>query len=231
MLAKISTLPRNIFTVFIQKQTYVNLLYLWVNIGFGFTYYIILQVCLSLSWGFIYPNIAILSSTSLDFETQLKLSGVILVGLLVIPSLFLIFQLPVVPEQALANLLLKESIRLDTAMWSKDSCFFRPWRLLISASPWKRFLYMVCKVPLGGISFFAFFNVFIPAAALFGMPLAYLVGFRNLIIGPWRFDSVEKVLAAFLSGILLVPVALHGMNLLAKISGLLAKTLLTTSKA
>jgi hypothetical protein len=58
----------------------------------------------------------------------------------------------------------------------EDSLLLRPWRLFLAASTWKRLLYLLLKIPLGGISF-AIFTALIPAIALFGMPLAYLAGF------------------------------------------------------
>lgn len=229
MLSNSSTPLSKFIFVFLQKQTYLNIVYLSLNIVFGFTYYLILQIGLSLSWGLIFPTLSIMSSSALDWIPRLKLASVVLGGLLVIPSFLAVLQLSVFPEQALANLLLAEKIPL-TGTSSKDPHVPTPWRFLSTAFSWKRLLYVLLKIPLGGISFLALFNLLIPAIAMFGMPLAYLVGFRNLIIGPWRFDTVEKVLLAFLAGLLLVPISLHCVNLLTEISGWLAKTLLSASE-
>jgi len=145
------------------------------------------------------------------------------------PSLLWILQLLVVPEQWLANLLLKENIALDREMWSKGSYLLKPGRFFILPSTWKLLSYVLLKIPLGGISFFAVFNVLVPVIALFGMPLAYLAGFHDLIIGPWQFDSFVKAVLACLAGILLLPLSFHLMNLLAKFSGWLARSLLPAS--
>ena len=70
-----------------------------------------------------------------------------------------------------------------------------------------------------------------PSVALLGMPLVYLAGFQNLIIGAWRFDTIGKAVLAFLAGIVALPLSILGMNLLARLSGWLARTLLTASQA
>ncbi len=221
----LTSLFRKATQVFLEKQTYLNLAYLGVNITFGFAYYITFQVCLSLAWGLVSPNVSLLASLTLDWVSQFKLALVILGGALILPILVWVLQLFVVPEQWLANLLLKENIPLDLEMWSKDSSLLKPWRLFLAASTWKRLLYTLLKIPLGGISFFAIFTGLIPVIALFSMPLAYLVGFRSLIIGAWRFDSFEKTALAFVAGALLLPLSFHAMNLLAKFSGWLARGL------
>ena len=221
-----TSLFRKLTQVFLQKQTYLNLAYLGLNITFGFAYFITFQVCLSLVWGFIFPIVPIFTSQTLDWLSQLKLAALILSGILILPVLIWVLQLFVVPEQWLANLLLKENIPLDREMWSKDSLLLKPWRLFLTASTWKRLLYMLIKMPLGGISFFAIFTGLIPVIALFGMPLAYLVGFQDLIIGAWRFDAFWKAALAFAAGVVLLPLSLYAMNLLAKFSGWLARILL-----
>lgn len=221
-----SSFFRKIIHMFTSWQSCLNLAYLGVNIAFGFTYYLLLQILLGLFWGLIFPTISLKDWFSLDWITLIKLGFVILSGVLIIPCLVWILQLPVVPEQWLANLVLKETIDLDKKMWSKDSSLLRPERLFLVASTWKRLLYTLLKIPLGLISFFAIFNLLVPAVALLGMPLAYLVGFRDLIVGEWRFDSIEKVALAFLSGIVVLPLSIYGINLFAKFSGWLARTLL-----
>ena len=221
-----TSLFRKLTQVFLQKQTYLNLAYLGLNITFGFAYFITFQVCLLLAWGFISPNASIIASFPLDWLSQIKLALVILSGILILPVLVWVLQLFVVPEQWLANLLLKENIPLDREMWSKDSLLLRPWRLFLTASTWKRLLYTLLKIPLGGISFFAIFTILIPVIALFGMPLAYLVGFQDLIIGAWRFDAFWKAALAFAAGVVLLPLSFYAMNLLAKFSGWLARILL-----
>ena len=225
----LTSLFRKTIQVFLNKQTYLNLAYLGLNSAFGFAYYLTLQVCVLLAWGFIFPNVSIITLTSLGWVSQIKLALVVLSGVLIIPILVWVFQLMVMPEQWLANLLLKENILMDREMWSKDSLLLKPGRLFLAPSTWKRLLYLLLKIPLGGISFFAIFNILIPVIALFGMPLAYLVGFRDLIIGAWRFDSIGKSALAFVVGALLLPVSLYAMNLLAKFSGWLARNLLSVT--
>ena len=219
-----ASLFREIVKLFTHKQTYLNLAYLGLNVGLGFAYSLIYLVCLSIAWGLIFPNIVLLASV--DWVAQIKLVLVVLGGVLIVPCLVWVMQVFVVPEQWLANVLVKENIAIDRQMWSKESSLLKPRQLFLEGSTWKRLLYTVLKIPLGGVSFFAFFNVLVPALALFGMPLVYLAGFRNLIIGPWRFDTVEKAALAFLAGVILLPPSLFAMNLLAKFSGWLAKTLL-----
>jgi hypothetical protein len=223
-----TTIIHKLTQPFARTQTYLNLAYLVVNIAFGFTYFLILTICLALAWGLVYPNILLLAS--LDWASRFKVAAVILAGILVIPAMIWVLQLFVVPEQWLARLLLKEKFTLDQKIWSKDSYLFKPGQLFVAVSTWKRLSYMLLKIPLGAISFFALFIVLLPALALFGMPLAYLTGFQDLIIGPWRFDSIEKAVLAFLAGILLLPLSLYAMNMLAKLSGWMARALLTNAK-
>lgn len=225
------TIFHKIIRMFTSWQTYLNLAYLVVNITSGFSYYLILQISLELSWGLVLPTISFEDWSSLDWFTLVKLGAVILSGILVIPILVWILQLPVVPEQWLANLILKEKITLDREMWSKESTLLRPGRLFLAVSTWKRLLFVLIKIPLGLVSFSAFFYLLVPSVALLGMPLAYLAGFRNLVIGAWRFDTIGKAVLAFLAGVIALPLSILGMNLLARFSGWLVRTLLTASKA
>ena len=221
-------IPRNLMRLFIDKQTYLNLVYLGLNAVLGFGYYLTFQVSLALVWGFIVPTLSIFPD--LDLVSQLKLTSLILSGILILPILVWIPQLFVLPEQWLANRLLGANIALDRQLWSIHSPLLRPGRLFLAPSTWKRLLYILLKIPFGGISFFVIFLVLLPVIALFGMPLAYLLGFRDLIIGPWRFDTFGKALLALLAGILLAPLSFYGMNFLAKLSGWLAKSLLSVRK-
>lgn len=230
MITNFRIFLRKILGVFLHKQTYLNMSYLLVNIAFGAAYLLVLYIGLLLSWGVIYPTMSILISNSLDWISQLKLVLVAGIGLLIIPVLVPVLQLLVVPEQAMANMLLKESIPLDTSMWSKKSLFLRPQRFFLEPSTWKRLLFILLKIPLGGLSFTALFLVLLPALALLGMPVAYLLGMQNLIIGMWRFDTLIEALLAFLAGLIFVPLSLYIINLMAKVSGWLARTLLLDSK-
>lgn len=209
-----------------SRQTYMNLLYLGLNIGFGFAYYITFQVVLALAWGLTFPNAVLLASPTLDWATRLKLTGVTLGGILILPMAIWVMQLMVVPEQWLANLLLKEEIPLDLQMWSRGSILLNGKRFFLSAATWRRLFHSFLKIPLGIISFFVFFTMLIPAVSAFGMPLAYLVGFDHLIIGRWALDTVGKALLACLAGIVLVPLALCCTNIVARVSGWLARVLL-----
>lgn len=224
------TMRSKIFGMFLQKQTYLNLVYLAVSIGMGFGYYLILQIFLALSWGLIFPNVEILASLSLDLLAGLKVAAVVLSGVLIIPLLVPILQLTVPFEQALANWLLDAYIPVDMSLWSRSSILLKPRRLFRSAAAWKRLLFVLLRIPLGATSFYALFTVLLPAIAMLGMPLAYGVGFRNLILGPWRIDSLEKAGLAFLAGVVLVPLAFYGLNLLGYLSVWLARTLLPATR-
>jgi len=213
---------------FIGFQTFRNLACLLGNIVFGFAYYFILQIGLALAWGLTYLPFSILPS--LDWASQLKTAPVILAGLLVLPILVWILQLFVLPEQWLANFLMKADIPLDEALRTKDSNLLQPIRLFAAASTWKRLLHALLKIPLGVVSFAALFLVLLPVLALLATPLAYLAGFQDLIVGAWRMDTFGNASLASLSSFLLLPLTLHGVNLLAKFSGCLAKVLLTDSK-
>ena len=125
-------LTRKIFQVFLQKQTYLNMIYIGLTIVLGFTYFLFIQISLSLSWGLIHPNLSILTSFTLDWISQLKIASVVLGGVSIIPVLLLFLQLFVLPEQVLANFLLKENLTLDKTIWSKNSLLLKPWRLLVS---------------------------------------------------------------------------------------------------
>jgi hypothetical protein len=222
------TVLRTLTGPFVDAQTFRNLACLVGNIIFGFAYYLTLQIGLALAWGLTGPLFSILPN--LDLASQIKTASVILGGLLILPILVWILQLFVLPEQWMMNHLLNVNLPLDTAMWTKDSILLRPIRLLAAISTWKHVFHALIKIPLGVISFAVLFLALLPALALLAMPLAYLAGFQNLVVGVWRLNTLGNAALAFLVGLLLLPISLHTVRLLANISGWLAKALLVNEQ-
>jgi hypothetical protein len=58
----------------------------------------------------------------------------------------------------------------------------------------------------------------------------FISPFIGLVVGAWLMDTFGNAFLASLSSFLLLPLTLHGVNLLAKFSGYLAKVLLADTK-
>lgn len=196
------------FGVFIQRRTYLNLLYLALAFPLGLFYFIFLVVGLSVGLSLI----------------------IIWVGLLILPVVFAGWWAFAAFERQMAIGLLNVKIPPMTraeppkAKWSDKAAAY-----LTNPVTWKSLAYLFLKFPLGTFSFV----VLVTLAALTGTFLAAPVIYP--FIEPqvwftwnsvWQIDTLNEALVAFFIGVGLLFVSLHTFNGLAWVSGQLARLML-----
>lgn len=212
-----------LFRVFAQKQTFLNLLYLLAGFVCGLMNLIIFSVSGALVLGLVTIPAWMISSFSLDPGATLKAVAILLGGLLVIPASLLLWFFPALLEQKLAASLLNVRFSVTAAWTAVGSPPAALAKYMISRAAWSRFLFGVIRIPLGFVSFVTLLVGLLAAVAFLSMPVAYLAGYRDLIVGQWRIDSLVESLLVFLAALILAPLALHVLNLLSRLSGGLAK--------
>ena len=215
------------FTVVTRKQTYLNLAYLLAGSACGLIDLLFLAAAGSLVFGVVAVPAGILAWLP-PFEpaSSLKLAGLVLGGVLLVPLSVLLCFIPSVLEQNLAAWFLKMDPVVRPFWIAERNPVKAAARYLASAVGWKRLCFSLLRVPLGSISFLA---MLISLPALFGMlsmPVVYLAGFHELIFWHWRVNTFMGSVAASVAAVLLAPIILHLFNWLARFSGGLARALL-----
>ncbi|MCP5100682.1 MAG: hypothetical protein GY943_34470 [Chloroflexi bacterium] len=191
------------FSVFREKQTYLNLLYLFLAFPLGIAYFVLSVTGLSLGVGLL----------------------IVWVGLFILLALFAAWWGIAAFERQLAIHLLGEEIApmsfpaaKDDTAWERVKEHFR------NPVTWKSMLYLLLKFPLGIASFVAGVTaVSIPGALIFA-PFLYKVD--NLNIGSWHINTFGEAFLATIVGLLIAPFAMRLLNLLARLSGQFARFML-----
>ncbi|MFH1326813.1 MAG: sensor domain-containing protein [archaeon] len=204
------------FSAPVHSQTYLNILYLLISFPLGLIYFIFITTGLSLGFGL--------------FITWFGIP--ILLGVMFVWLGFAYF------ERQLAGAMLgievsyvPEKISKEKSLWKKLKKRF------IDSSTWKSLAYLAIKFPLGILSFTILIFFISLSLGLISTPLVYYLSDIGIIPGDlciegnWCFLSNYPVtILAGLIGILMIFVSLAIFNALAKVSGLLAKTLLEKNK-
>ncbi len=212
-----------LFGVFAEKQSFLNVAYLLAGFACGLIDLILFSVIAGLVLGLVAVPVWVTGSFSLDWTAAAKTIAVGVGGVLVIPASMLLWFFPAVLEQKLAAWLL--NVRFSVrAFWTVGASLpAAAARYIVSGVAWRRFLFGVIRIPLGFVSFVAVMVSLPAAVALLSMPAAYLAGYQDLIVGRWRIDSFLESLAVFLGALFLMPLLLHALNLLSRLSGGLAR--------
>jgi hypothetical protein len=209
-----------------RKQTYLNLAYLLAGSACGLIDLLLLAAAASLVFGLVAVPLGMLAWLPLGLGSALKLAGLVLGGLFVVPLAALLCFLPSVLEQNLAAWFLKMDFMVKPFWLAEKSPVKAAAKYIGSAVAWKRLSFCTLRVPLGYISFLAML-IFLPAFfGMLSMPVVYLAGFHELIFWNWRVDTFMGSLVVSLAGMLLAPLILHLLNWLARFSGWLARELL-----
>jgi len=201
------------FKVIIQSQTYLSIFYLLFSSVLGVFYFIFLVIGISLGLGLV-----------------ITLLGVpILLGTLLLWRAFAGFE-----RQLTKNMLNIDisfvPIEQPQGIWKKIQTY------LSDSFTWKSLAYLFIKFPLGIISFVVLVTLLSVSLGLIATPILYhlneigiLQGTFCIISGTNNFCLTNSYFTAIIAGtigIFLLFVFLHAFNGLARISGLLAKSML-----
>jgi hypothetical protein len=200
----------NFFGVYAREETYMNLLYLLLAFPLSILYFVFVVTGLSVGVGLI----------------------VIWIGLPILLAVlagvwgFALF------ERTLANTMLKENIppmtrdlKEELSAWEKIKAF------VSDKVTWKSLLYMLLKFPVATIFFsIAVTAVTIPLGFISTLFLYNIWDFSDIPswVPFWQVDTLgEALIAAAIGLVILGPIALIVVNYLAKLSGALAKSMLS----
>lgn len=209
------TRKQNIFSrffgVIISGKTYLNLIYLFLAFPLGLMYFLFLVI--GLSFG---------------FATLIVLVGVALLAI-VVAGWWGFANL----ERQMANHLLGESIPpLSSPEASTKSLGESILAHLANPLTWKSLLYLFLKFPVGILTFIIL-SVLFSITAFFSTAIITF-NFFNLSVDltrdlSWQIDTIGEALLSLPIGILLGFISLHLCNLLARLSGRFARTMLTVA--
>jgi hypothetical protein len=181
-----------LFRIFINPQTYLNLIYLFLSFPLGLTYFIILITGLSLGFGLL----------------------IIWVGLLILTAVLAISWACVHFERLLAIHLLKVNLpQPETVSIPSETIFHRVRRYLGNPLTWKGLAYLFLKFPLGTATF-------VIAVTLLSLSLSFVFApfiypFWHLDFFFFRIDSFPVALVAMVVGVFLTPLSLYFLNFVA----------------
>jgi hypothetical protein len=200
--------------VIINRQAYLNLVYLFATFPLGVFYFVFLVSGLSigLSLTIIWVGIPILVVVAACWWMLAKF------------------------EYTMANHVLKEELH-PIALASREGS--NPWTrfktYLENPFTWKSLLYLFMKFPIGIFTFTILVTLISLTVFLIGMPMFYLFldNFTTSIsLGPvlpvWQIDNLAKALLCGLIGLLLWPMTLHTLNGLTWLHAKLARLMLNS---
>lgn len=207
MNAKLS----NFFKVITQSRTYLNMFYLLFSFPLGIFYFVFLVTGLSLGLGLVITLIG----------------APILFGTLLLWRVFAGF------ERQLATIILGINIsfvpiKQSKRIWEKIQAY------LNDSFTWKSLIYLFIKFPLGIISFVVLVTLLSVALSLIATPILYYLSEIGILQGAFCITSSNicfissyfTAVIAMVIGVFLLFIFLNVLNGLARISGLLTKSML-----
>ena len=195
------------FGVAIQGQTYLNLVYLFLAFPLGIFYFTLLVVGFSLGFGLL----------------------IFWVGIIILAMMFVALRASTVFERQLAVWLLHEDI---PSMRSSAPAGMRIWDQIKAnlADPvtWKSLAYLLVKFPLGIFTFAVLVALITLTLGFLAAPVIYpLISMEILHVGIFHIDTLWKAIVCSFVGLVLFFPSLHIFNGLARISGRLAREMLS----
>jgi len=213
---------KNFFGVVAKKQTYLNMLYLFLSFPLGIIYFVLLVTGLALGFGLI----------------------ITLLGIPILIGIMLLWHNLAAFERIQAKQLLGLNIPYTPNNYKSEKTIWRKLKMHISdAHTWKSFSFLFLKFPIG-IASFVILVVFL--AISFGFiatPIllnlaqsevlpangAFCIGYGNDYTKCYVTNYFTAFLAS-IAGIFFLFVSLHLFNGLAKVEGMLAEVLLNKEK-
>jgi hypothetical protein len=194
-----------LFRVVIEPQSYLNLLYLLLSFPLGIFYFVSLVTGFALGVGLIITWVGI----------------PILVGVIALSCAFAAF------ERSVAQAMLHAEIGPMQVGETPPGFWARLRALLTNPVTWKGIAYLMCKFPLGIVSFVVVVTLGALSLALFFAPAYYdLPGVNIGWPGGLQVDTLWEALVATAVGAVLGLISLHVFNGLAVLWKWLARALL-----
>jgi hypothetical protein len=191
--------------VVIEQQSYLNLLYLLLSFPLGIFYFVFLVTGLSLGLGLIITWIGI----------------PILVGTIALSYAFASFERSVARAMLDAEIGPMQVGETPPGFWSKLRV------LLTNPVTWKGIAYLLCKFPLGVVSFVVVVTLAaLSLGLLFAPTYYYLPGVTFGWSGGFQVDTLWEAFVATVVGAVLGLISLHIFNGLALLWKWLAQVLL-----
>lgn len=204
-----STVP-SFFRVVAEPQSYLNALYLLLAFPLGIFYFVFLVTALSLGLGLLITWVGI----------------PILVGAIALSYALAAF------ERSMAIAMLKVEIAPMRTTEAPSGLWAKLRALLTNPVTWKGIGYLLCKFPLGVVSFVVLVTLVALSGALLLAPLYYrMPGVQIGWPGVLEVDTLSEALVAAVFGVALGLVSLHVFNGVAWLWAWLAKAMLGRSRA
>jgi len=198
-----SSLPARYFNVFLQPQTYINLLYLFLTFPLGIFYFTALVTGFSLGIGLF----------------------ILWIGLGILVLMMLLSIALTAFERGMAISMLKVSIPpltdpipASASLWERFKAYLK------SSATWKGLLYLLLKFPIAVINFTVLVTMLAVTAVFLSAPV--VVNFWPINFFGWVIDTLPESAALLALGLLGAPIPLHVSNLLADLQGKLAVIML-----
>jgi len=208
---------RIFFSVIIRAQTYRNGLYLLLTFPLGLAYGCFLLVGWFLGYGFVSAAWSSLAQAP-DPLSVIKILAILVGGILVWILVITTCGIPAWLEKRLAKWLLgADFLPSRYLMAEKRTIWARIWAYLSDPTTWKSAAFIALKLPLGIALFTVVVGLISAATGLLLAPLAYLIGYKSFIIGPWRIDTWGETFLATLIGIFALPLSLYLLNGIANV--------------
>ena len=196
MNAKLSSRFENWFDVIFERQTWLNLFYLFLSFPLGIALFVMTVTGISVGAG----------------------TAVIGVGFLVFALLFLILRGVAALERQLVGGILGRKITPAQPKAHSREGIGRILDLVLDPYTWRTVAYALIRFPLGIASFVVAVTAVSIPAGMISAPFTYPFG--DLHIGLMIVDTLPEAIVAATLGVLLAPIALHVVNLFAHFSGL-----------
>jgi hypothetical protein len=197
------------FSVPFRGQTYLNLVYLFLAFPLGLLYFILIVLGFSLGFGlsFIGIGLLILAVTVAACWAFVKFERQMVISLL---------------HEDIAPL--RRSTPAGMSTWDQIKTY------LSDPVTWKSLLFLLLKFPLGIASFCVLVTVIALTLGFLTVPITY--NFFSLEIMCFQgsgilIDTLWEAIACFLVGVALLFPSLHILNFLARISGRIARAMLS----
>ena len=195
------------FSVIAKSQTYLNMVFLLLAFPLGILYFTFLVTGVSLGLGL----------------------AITLIGIPLLILMSFLWYWVAIFERQLTSALLRVKIKPVRSRAFKQKTFWKKITTHVSEPiTWRSFAYLLIKFPMGIISFVVLTTLLSISVSFILAPILYWVGITVwfTVNGVAYLPATSQLVYLLVAGIALLLVSLHIFNGLAKISKILAKSLL-----
>jgi hypothetical protein len=195
---------RPVVGVLVDRQTYLNAVYLLVSFPLGILYLTLLLLGFSLGLGLL-----------------ITLVGIPILLVTVVGSTY-----PAALEREQARRLLGVDVESPTRSVEGDGLWPTVRSYLVARETWFGILFLLAKFPLGVASFVLLAVLFGVTVGFLTAPLYYSLPGAGISVGTWTVTTLPEAAAVSILGVGLLFVSLHVLNAVAWASGRVAAVLL-----